>query len=101
MIWHVATFRLVDPSKAQEAADLLSRLKDIVPGIVEYRVGIDFAKAPNSAAVCLVSKFENREAFDAYMNHPVHPDEVAPDLGELVDYEVLERMASTDFETPD
>jgi len=101
MVWHVATFRLVDPSKAEEAAGLLRRLENIVPGIIEYQVGIDFMKAPNSADVCLVGKFDSRESFDAYMNHPVHTDEVAPDLIELVDYEIIERMASTDFETPD
>lgn len=98
MIYHVATFKLPDPSKAQEAADALWRLKDVAPGTVDYKVGIHYKTVtPTAAAVAIVGVFEDEAALDAYMSHPVHTDEVAPILAELCDYEVIERMVSTDF----
>ncbi len=99
MIWHVATFRLTDPSTADQAAKALWRLRDIVPGTIDYQVGISFIDTPTTAKVCAVGKFTDMQAFDAYMNHPVHTDEVAPLLAELVNYEIIERMVSCDFET--
>ncbi len=98
MIYHVATFKLVDPSKAQEAADALWRLKDVAPGTIDYKVGIHYATVtPTTAAVAIVGVFDTEEHFQMYMNHPIHTDEVAPVLAELVDYEIIERMVSTDF----
>lgn len=98
MICHVGIFKLVDPTRAQEAVDALWRLKDIVPGTVDYKVGAHcFQRTPTNADVCLVGVFDTEESFQAYMNHPIHTDEVAPVLAELCDYEIIERMISCDI----
>ena len=98
MVYHVATFKIVDTSRAQEAADALWRLKDIVPRTIDYKVGINFKETPATAAVCIVGIFDNKEHLEEYMNHPIHTDEVAPVVAELCDYEIIERMVSCDFE---
>ena len=98
MVCHVATFKLAEPSRAQEAADALWRLKDIVPGTMDYKVGINFKDSPTNASLCLIGVFDTKEHFEEYMNHPVHIEEVAPAVIELCDYEIIERMVSCDFE---
>lgn len=98
MIVHVGTFKLVDKSKKQEAVDLINKLRDIVPGMVDYKVGANMADTPTSFDVCLIGVFEDKAALDAYNNHPVHVDIVGPGLVEMCDYEIMERMGSCDFE---
>ncbi|MDR1271591.1 MAG: Dabb family protein [Clostridiales Family XIII bacterium] len=98
MIYHIGTFKLADKARASEAADLLLKLKDIVPGTADYKVGINFTDKPTAATVCIIGAFETKEDFEAYMAHPVHTAEVAPKIAELCNHEYIERMASCDFE---
>jgi len=98
MVWHIGTFKLADPEKAQEAVDLLYKLKDIVPGTIDYKVGINLMQSPTAATVCLIGVFDSKETLEAYMNHPVHIEEVGPAIIEMCNYEILERMTSCDME---
>lgn len=98
MICHVGTFKLADPNRAEEAIEAIMRLKDIVPGTMNYVAGKCFFPTPTNADVCLIGVFDTKEHYNEYMNHPIHTDEVAPFLIELCDYEIIERMRSCCFE---
>lgn len=98
MIYHVGMFKLVDPSRAQEAVELLYRLKDVVPGTIDYKVGANFVNKPTAATVCLIGVFDSKETLTAYMEHPVHTKEVAPLIGEMCNNEYVERMVSCDMD---
>lgn len=101
MVWHVATFKLDDRSKAQEAADILYTLKDVVPGIVGYTVGVDFVGKANSADVCLVGVFKDKETFEAYMKHPHHTNVVSPAVMGMIGGDYITKTTSCDFLTED
>lgn len=104
MIWHVATFKLENKEDTQAAAEAIWKLKDVAEGTIDYQVGINFVQdKPTAAEVCLVGKFVDRDALNAYMTHPVHTKEVAPALfnfcGKGDMQKAMSRMVSCDFET--
>jgi quinol monooxygenase YgiN len=75
-------WQLKDPQDAPAFRDALERCRDVVPGIVEFRVGTRTHGLSASCDVVLVSRFTDEAALQAYLDHPVHV-EVAGQLADL------------------
>lgn len=82
MIGHVVMWSLKDPADAPAFKAALDRCAGLVPGMLEFRVGIRAEGLEASADVVLVSRFTDEAALAAYQEHPVHR-EVAAQIGPL------------------
>jgi quinol monooxygenase YgiN len=82
MIGHVVMWSLKDPADAAEFKAALDRCADLVPGTLDFQVGIRADGLEASCDVVLVSRFTDEAALAAYQEHPVHR-EVAAQLGTL------------------
>lgn len=82
MIKHVVMWQLHDPADAAKFKELLDTCKSLVPGMLEWEVGVRTARLEANMDVVLVSTFLDREALDAYQNHP-HHKAVSAQLGKL------------------
>lgn len=79
MIKHIVLWKLAEEADGHSRAENLRRMKsaieamrDVVPGIVELEVGIDFEGSDAAWDIALYSAFQTREALDAYQVHPEH-----------------------------
>ena len=82
MIRHIVIWTLHDPAQAPHFKALLDGCRGLVPGMLEFEVGIRTEGLEATADVVLVSSFEDAAALDAYQNHPQHKA-VAAQLGTL------------------
>ncbi|MEI7466001.1 MAG: Dabb family protein [Burkholderiales bacterium] len=82
MIRHIVLWTLNDPADAPRFKALLDTCARLVPGIVEFDVGIREASLEANADVVLVSTFTNAQQLDAYQNHPQHKA-IAAELGTM------------------
>ena len=82
MIRHVVMWSLHNPADAPRFKSLLDSCARLVPGIVEFEVGIREPSLDANIDVVLVSTFTDVAALDAYQNHP-HHKEVGVQLGAL------------------
>lgn len=82
MIRHVVMWSLKDPAEAPRFKQLLDGCKDLVPGMLEFEVGIRTPGLEANADVILVSTFADAAALDAYQRHPQH-QAVGAQLGPL------------------
>ena len=82
MIKHVVMWQLHDPADAAKFKELLDTCKSLVPGMLEWEVGVRTARLEANMDVVLVSTFLDRAALDAYQNHP-HHKAVSAQLGKL------------------
>ncbi len=82
MIRHIVIWSLHQPADAARFKALLDTCRAIVPGIVEFDVGIRTEGLEANADVVLVSTFESQAVLDAYQVHP-HHKEVLGQLGPL------------------
>lgn len=82
MIRHIVIWSLHQPADAPRFKALLDSCRAIVPGIVEFDVGIRTEGLEANADVVLVSTFESQAVLDAYQVHP-HHKEVLGQLGPL------------------
>ena len=69
----------------------LAALAGIIPEVISLRVGADVLHLERSFDTGLTSEFADREALDAYSNHPEHLKVAA--FGR----EIAERAVSVDF----
>lgn len=72
MIRHVVMWKLHDPADAPAFKALLDGCRTLVPGIVEFEVGLRTEGFDAIADVVLISTFTDAAALDAYQNHPQH-----------------------------
>lgn len=79
MVKHIVMWKLNDSAhgatkreNALKIKQMLESLKDKIPGIIKIEVGIDFSKTDSSADIVLYSEFSNRDALNAYQEHPEH-----------------------------
>ena len=72
MIRHVVMWTLKDPADAPHFKALLDSCAQLVPGIVQFEVGLRSPGLDASADVMLVSTFADAGALDAYQNHAHH-----------------------------
>jgi quinol monooxygenase YgiN len=82
MIRHIVMWQLHEPTDAPEFKALLDTCQALLPGILEWEVGIRTAGLAGSMDVALVSTFQNRAALQAYHEHP-HYKAVSVQLGRL------------------
>ena len=74
MIRHIVLFKIKDEFKS-EIPQLVKNfygMKSRIEGMVDLEAGADFLGSERSYDLALITKFDTREAFDAYQNHPVH-----------------------------
>lgn len=74
---HVVFFRFEDPEHAHEAAARLRALDGVVPTLDAIEVGVDELRTARSWDLCLITRFADRAALDAYQVHPAHEAVVA------------------------
>lgn len=82
MIRHVVMWQLHDPADAPKFKELLDSCKSLVPGMLEFEVGVREAGLEASMDVVLVSTFADEAALEAYQQHP-HHKAVGAQLGRL------------------
>lgn len=82
MIRHVVMWTLNDPADAPRFKQLLDTCIGLVPGMIEFEVGIRSTGLDANVDVLLVSSFVDAVALDAYQNHP-HHKAVSSQLGPL------------------
>lgn len=82
MIRHIVIWTMHKAEDAPRFKALLDSCKAIVPGIIEFDVGIRTEGLEANADVVLVSTFESQAVLDAYQVHP-HHKEVLGQLGPL------------------
>ncbi len=84
MIRHIVMWTLRDAADAPRFKALLDSCKGLVPGMIEFEVGIRGEGLEANADVVLVSSFADVTALDAYQVHP-HHKAVSAQLGPLRD----------------
>ena len=72
MIRHVVMWTLKNPAEAPRFKALLDSCKGLVPGMLEFEVGIRSEGLEASVDVMLVSAFRDAAALAAYQDHPQH-----------------------------
>ena len=82
MIRHVVMWKLHDAADAPRFKQLLDTCIGLVPGMIEFEVGVRSAGLDTNVDVLLVSSFVDAAALDAYQNHP-HHKAVSSQLGPL------------------
>lgn len=82
MIKHIVMWQLNDPADAPKFKELLESCKSLVPGMVEFEVGIRTARLEATMDVVLVSTFTDKASLDAYQEHP-HHKAVGAQLGRM------------------
>ena len=82
MIRHIVMWSLHQPADAPRFKALLDSCASLVPGIVEFDVGIRRDALEANVDVVLVSAFTDAAQLDAYQHHPRH-QEVAVQLGAM------------------
>ena len=93
MIRHVVMWKLKNPADATEFKARLDLCSHLVPGTVEFEVGIRSDAREANVDVVLISTFTDAAALAAYQNHPQH-QAVSAFLGTL-----RESRTVLDFET--
>ena len=72
MLHHIVALRVPDPVQAEELANRLKALKDLIPEIRSYTAGVDVLDTPVSYEVGLHSTFDDADALERYRAHPAH-----------------------------
>ncbi len=79
MIKHIVFWQLKDHAEGATKAENMLKMKDqlmtcakVVPGILEFEVGLNTSTLECTYDVVLYSAFENVEALHAYQHHPKH-----------------------------
>jgi quinol monooxygenase YgiN len=71
-IRHVVVWTLKDPADASRFKAMLDACAGLVPGMLEFEVGIRHDGFEASADVVLVARFADTDALAAYHAHPRH-----------------------------
>ena len=82
MIKHIVMWKLKDELQAAHFKAQLDSCRDLVPGMLEFKVATRTAGLEANCDVVLYSVFEDSAALAAYQNHP-HHQLVSSGLGPL------------------
>jgi quinol monooxygenase YgiN len=93
MIRHVVMWKLKNPADAAEFKARLDACCNLVPGMLEFEVGIRSEPLDANVDVVLISTFADAASLAAYQKHPEH-QAVSAILGGL-----RESRTVLDFET--
>lgn len=77
MYSHVVLFDFNDPADAPEVARRMRAMVGRVPSLRSLEVGLDDRPSPRSAQLCLVTRFDSAEDYEAYAVDPVHQELLA------------------------
>lgn len=85
MIKHVVCFKLKDNSQenCEKTRDVLLSMVGQVEQIRDIEVGIDFLKSERSYDIFLAVVVDDRQALDAYQDHPYHVSVVKTHMQEV------------------
>jgi hypothetical protein len=72
MYHHVVLFRLKEPADQPRAAAMLRTLEGNIPTLAEIVVGVDDSPEGRSSQLCLITRFADKAAYEAYHIHPFH-----------------------------
>jgi len=72
MMKHIVMWTLRDKSDAAAIKARLDALAGKIPGLLSIEVGIDVLESEQSADLVLIADLEDRQALEAYQNHPAH-----------------------------
>jgi len=95
MLTHIVCWKYKPEITDEQRRDHIRRLRSlptVINNIESFEVGADILHLERSYDAGLVAKFADREALDAYTDHPEHQKVAA--LGR----QVAERAVSVDFE---
>ena len=94
MLTHIVCWKYKDETAAstrEEHRAKLQKLKNVIPEIIDLKVGADVLHLPRSYDTGLVVTFQDLEDLDVYTNHPTHLEVAA--MGR----EIAEHVVSVDF----
>jgi len=96
MITHLVSLKLQDPSPENLAAarEKLLSMEGNIPQLRHLEVGVDTLRTARSFDLALITRFDAREDYEGYQNHPYHQNEVLPYLRS-----VLEKSIVVDYES--
>lgn len=74
MIRHIVFFRLQDRSQENvaRARQAMLDMRDRIPALENYEVGVDFVRSPYSYDVVFTATFPTEQELERYRAHPVH-----------------------------
>ncbi len=104
-IRHIVMWTLIDSTHAGRFKAILDTCHGLVPGMIEFEVGIRQRGLDASVDVVLVSTFADKASLDAYQAHP-HHQSVSNQLGPMrsarhvLDYSVEIASAALSFPNP-
>ena len=95
MVKHIVCFLLKDKSEesCKKAQEVLLSMKAHVEILRDIQVGVDFLHSDRSCDVVLEVVVDDREALEAYQNHPYHVNVVKKHM-----HAVRESSVSADYE---
>ena len=72
MYSHLVMFTLEDPDDIPATVTALQGMQDRIPQLRYLEVGVDIDPSPRSAHIVLITRFDSKEAYQAYHAHPHH-----------------------------
>jgi len=75
MVMHIVMFTFqeeVAEALKQEVKLQIEQLLDLVPGLLNMKVGLNFSQEERAMDMVLISHFADREDLDFYASHPEH-----------------------------
>lgn len=82
MIQHIVMWTLHNPSEAPAVKVLMETCKNLVPGMLQFEIGIRTDGLEANCDVLLNSRFTDAAALAAYQAHPHHKT-VGTEVGKL------------------
>ena len=74
MFRHVVLYKIKEDRK-KDIPQLIANfngMKGQIPGLVDLEAGADILGSERSYDLALITLFESREAYEAYLKHPAH-----------------------------
>ena len=72
MYSHLVMFTLEDSDDIPATVTALQGMQDRIPQLRYLEVGVDIDPSPRSAHIVLITRFDSKEAYQAYHAHPHH-----------------------------
>ena len=75
MVMHIVMFQFqkgTSETIKEEIKQQIEGLADLVPGLLNIKVGHNFAQEERAMDMVLISHFESKEDLDFYATHPEH-----------------------------
>jgi hypothetical protein len=94
MLTHIVCWKYRSETSPEERKDHVARLRalaGLIPNIVTFTVGADILRLERSFDTGLVAVYPDREAFDAYTDHPEHQKVAA------IGRQLADQVVSVDF----